>query len=460
MLPLAFLLPFLWIWQTFAAEPLHIPLSRRSRTSYNITHYSKVAEGLRAKYNVGGTTAGKRRAVDGIPMVNQHSDASYVGKINIGTPPQSFEVVLDTGSADLWVADTSCSSCAGFPLWDPSKSSTSQQSNAPVEITYGSGTVAGSIIHDTVALGSFTVQRQTFLAADELSSSLLDGDVSGILGLAFGDIAATQATPFWQTLWQNGQLSSPEMSFWLTRYLDVIEARDNEPGGVFTLGGRNTTLFSGNVEFINIPSSIAGFWTLPLRRLTVQGRSISAATGTSFAAIDTGTTLIGGPSETVTAIWSSVPGSRPSSENEGFWYFPCRTTVNVTVSFGGRAWPISSVDMNLGQTSFGSALCLGAIFDLDLGSRIPENSNGPEWVIGDTFLKNVYSVFRADPPSIGFAELSTSAGGQGTSPGTLNDEGDRMRDSSSSSSLLFTVPSNLSLAIMFIACYLSPRLYY
>lgn len=30
-----------------------------------------------------------------------------------------------------------------------------------------------------------------------------------------------------------------------------------------------------------------------------------------------------------------------------------------------------------------------------------------------TLQKNVYSVFRADPPSIGFAQLSSVAGGSG-----------------------------------------------
>lgn len=44
--------------------------------------------------------------------------------------------------------------------------------------------------------------------------------------------------------------------------------------------------------------------------------------------------------------------------------------------------------------------CVGSIFVYS-GS-----SSGPGWIVGDTFLKNVYSVFRANPPSVGFAALA------------------------------------------------------
>lgn len=97
------------------------------------------------------------------------------------------------------------------------------------------------------------------------------------------------------------------------------------------------------------------------------------------------------------------------------------------MAFGGQSWPISSADMNLGSVQ--GQQCLGGIFDLNLGSNVGSGGGNPNWVVGDTFLvsdavhlfiynwisilfqKNVYSVFRANPAAVGFAQLSDTAGG-------------------------------------------------
>ena len=85
------------------------------------------------------------------------------------------------------------------------------------------------------------------------------------------------------------------------------------------------------------------------------------------------------------------------------------------MSFGGKSWPIDSADMNLGRVSRVSNDCLGGIFDLTQGSSIVSGGGNPNWVVGDVFLKNVYSVYRSEPsPSVGFAALSSNAGASGT----------------------------------------------
>lgn len=105
-----------------------------------------------------------------------------------------------------------------------------------------------------------------------VSSDVLDGTAAGIMGLAFQSIASTQALPFWQALVQNGQFTSPQMSFWLTRYLNNTDAQDTEPGGVLTLGGTNTTLYTGDIQFLDMPNSgEQSYWLLQLRSACRHG---------------------------------------------------------------------------------------------------------------------------------------------------------------------------------------------
>lgn len=86
------------------------------------------------------------------------------------------------------------------------------------------------------------------------------------MGLAFRGIANTRATPFWQTLAENNFWTSPEMSFWLRRLINDVSPQSEEPnGGVMTFGGRNSSLFTGEIEFVNMPSVAAqSFWLLEL----------------------------------------------------------------------------------------------------------------------------------------------------------------------------------------------------
>ena len=145
--------------------------------------------------------------------------------------------------------------------------------------------------------------------------------------------------------------------------------------------------------------------------VTVRGNSISVPTGSAgLAAIDTGTTLIGAPSSAVQAIYAQIPNSQPlGGQMQGFYQFrqylkgfcrearywwrfflACNEAFNLTLSFGGQAWPVSDADTALPNNAQGT-LCLGGVFDLTAGSNVPSNpapsSTGtPAWVVGDTFL--------------------------------------------------------------------------
>lgn len=108
------------------------------------------------------------------------------------------------------------------------------------------------------------------MAVGDTSQGLLTAGLSGILGLGFASISALETTPFWQSVMNQNMLSSPVFSFYLERY--VNQAGMNEaPGGTFTLGGTNTSLYTGNVQFIDMPSgTTASYWLQAVKSESFQ----------------------------------------------------------------------------------------------------------------------------------------------------------------------------------------------
>ena len=61
-------------------------------------------------------------------------DSAYYGPLQFGTPAQTLEVIIDTGSADLWVP-MQCASCPS-PQYDGSSSSTFRNMGRQVVTNY------------------------------------------------------------------------------------------------------------------------------------------------------------------------------------------------------------------------------------------------------------------------------------------------------------------------------------
>ncbi|KAL8283138.1 hypothetical protein RQP46_005916 [Phenoliferia psychrophenolica] len=402
-------------------DKIHLPLVRRNdgegrdhsgeaalaRASALITQKYGRPEGLQ-----------KRQGLTAVPMNNLYADAEYIVRLDIGTPPRPFEVIIDTGSvartfvvatnietdaaslqSDLW-----CTGCdTNTPLYHPASSSTSGSSSTPFSIVYGSGDAAGTLAQDTVSIGNYTVPKQIFAAVTN-STNVVSGQVTGILGAGWQALATSGATPILQALAEGGSWPEQSFSFAFTRFVNVASAYSNtEPGGILTLGGVNTSLFTGSMNYVPITDS-GTYWLIPLQGITVGGSQVT--TDNDPVAVDTGTSLIGGPAAQIAAIYALIPNSRPVQiqGQSGYYAYPCATEVNVAMTFGGVSYKINPLDFNAGVATNDGRTCLGAFFEIETSPR------SPKWIVGATFLKNVYTSFRFSPsPAVGFASLSAAA---------------------------------------------------
>ncbi|KZT25525.1 acid protease [Neolentinus lepideus HHB14362 ss-1] len=409
-----------------------IPLTRRSVHKRSAAEWEEWAVRHRAyvTHKYGGALDTKSKRASGMNLLtNQGADSDYYGSIAIGTPAVSYDVILDTGSSDLWLASSTCTTCAtisgdtstasspnSIPLFDPASSSSFKNLTTAFSIQYASGQASGTLGQDTVQMAGFQVTSQTFGVCDQ-ANDVLSSPLSGLMGMAWESLASSKATPFWQTLAASGEWDSGVMGFYLTRFGNDTHASNVEPGGQFTMGYLNDSLYTGDIDYQNVPSDQVAYWTLPLSSVIVQGKSLSLPTSgqSMYAAIDTGTTLIGGPSDLVQSFYSNIDGSQAGTGSwEGYWFYPCSTQVSSSLSFGGQSWSISPADFEHTAIDSSGTTCVGAFFE------VTTSGTTPGWIVGDAFLKNVYTSFRYSPASVGFAQLSSTAisqdGKEGSAP--------------------------------------------
>lgn len=84
------------------------------------------------------------------------------------------------------------------------------------------------------------------------------------MGLAWQSIATSGAEPLWQTLASSGTWDEPVMTFQMTRFSNISQVRTLEPGGTFTMGTLNSSLYTGAIDYVDLPQNAVTYWILPL----------------------------------------------------------------------------------------------------------------------------------------------------------------------------------------------------
>ncbi|GAA6010407.1 hypothetical protein JCM11491_006308 [Sporobolomyces phaffii] len=334
------------------------------------------------------------------------TDSSYYGAISIGTPAQSFETIFDTGSADLWVPGASAST--SHNTFTAADSSTVEQSTAPWDIQYGTGSSSGVLARDTVTLGSISIPKQIFAIASTIAPVIESLPSDSITGMAFSTIASSGApTPF-ENMISNGLVSNPYFGIYFQRARDLTsQSRGTIGGGELCIGCYDSGKFTGSLNYV--PVSSQGYWSVKSEGIAVDGNIVSN-TGMT-AAIDSGTSLIYVPTAVAQALYTSIGGKQVGND----WHVPCVAQFSsFAFSFGGVQYKIPLADLFLGYASAADkSSCILAVMPQD----VYDPSGSLTAIVGATFLKAVYTVYsysQNGAPAVGFA-VSSTAGVSGSS---------------------------------------------
>lgn len=237
-------------------------LERRSRGGLDLSAELDLTTG---KYGSRRRSSRLTSRAGDVTLANHNSDASYSASVSIGTPAESFDLAMDTGSSDLWVASSACTSgtCSGLSTYHAASSSTFKNTSTSFTINYGSGSAYGTLGTDTVALGGFSVVSQTIAVVNSMTTSLITSPMSGIMGLGFQALSVSGSTPWWASLAASSSWSSPLFGVYLARFRDVTNAAQTEAqGGYLTLGYTDSNLFSGSINYVSVTQQ--RYWNVPI----------------------------------------------------------------------------------------------------------------------------------------------------------------------------------------------------
>uniref|UniRef100_A0A8D0HX35 pepsin A n=1 Tax=Sphenodon punctatus TaxID=8508 RepID=A0A8D0HX35_SPHPU len=352
-----------------------IPLKRGKSLRQSLQEHGLLEDFLKKHpYNLGSKYFPTLANEDASEPLENYMDIEYFGTISIGTPPQEFSVLFDTGSSNLWVPSVYCSSpaCTNHNRYNPQDSSTYQATSESVSIQYGTGSMTGFLAYDTVQVGGIEDTSQMFgLSQTEPGSFLYYSPFDGILGLAYPSIASSRATPVFDNMMNEGLVSQDLFSVYLSS--------DGQSGSFVMFGGIDSSYYSGNLNWV--PLSSESYWQITLDSITMNGQAIACASGCQ-AIVDTGTSLIAGPPNAIADIQYYIGASQNSNGQPTRPLHPAFTMSHFCLA------------QMQGYCSSG--------FE---GIDIP-TASGELWILGDVFIRQYYCVFDRGNNQVGLAPVA------------------------------------------------------
>ncbi|XP_055700342.1 lysosomal aspartic protease-like [Phlebotomus papatasi] len=362
-----------------------VQMEKQESVKPRFTRYQKTVE-----VNEINARAGFGSSVE---LIN-YLDTQFYGRISIGTPPQDFTVVFDTGSANLWVpsqkCDTSHAACNIHERYDSTKSTTYKDNGTEFSINYGVGSMQGFLSQDHVNIAGLNIENQVFAEAVTLpGSAFVTTRFDGVCGLGFHTLAIDDVIPPFYNMYSEGLIEKPVFSFYINP--DPL----SKSGGEVIFGGSDPNLYTGNFTYLRVTRR--RYWQIRMDACLVRNKVFCE--GGCEVVADTGTTLIAGPSGEIAEIHRLI--SAELNEN-GQYAVNCDRIIglpNIEFIFAGQKFIFEPKDYLIEFEEDGTKVCMSGFMGVD----IPEPT-GPLWILGDVFFAKYYTEFDVGNSRVGFAE--------------------------------------------------------
>ncbi|XP_070828509.1 gastricsin-like [Chaetodon trifascialis] len=322
--------------------------------------------------------------------INNYADNTYYGPISIGTPPQSFQVLFDTGSSNLWVDSIYCNTdaCNTHTKFNPQASSTFRAKGQIFYAPYGSGSLFGTFGYDTVNVGGIVISGQEIgLSTYEPGENFVVAKFDGILGLAYPSLSSGGQTPVVDSMISKHLLNSNLFAFYLSR--------DEQQGSVLSFGDVDSSLYQGQIHWTPVVSET--YWRIGVQEFLINGQKSDICSQGCQSIVDTGTSLLTAPYQYMSKIMQAIGGQ---AGDDGLYVVDCSQINSLpTLSFvvSGATLPLPPSAYISQQSQNGNQVCQVNISPTYL------NSEMPLWIFGDVFLREYYSVFDRANNRVGFA---------------------------------------------------------
>lgn len=363
-----------------------LPTERSATTkTAHIIDVHRDWDGLRAKVARKLTQKHKRQSN------GTYVDYSSYWFANITAGGQPGSVLLDTGSADLWLVDPSAPSDAtsGVQTWDPTTAdSTTQMDGETFNIGYGQGGngVSGNVYQTNVCIGEACTNVAVGSATTD--QGLGNFPRSGILGLAF----------------QGGNSVSPDKQ---NTFMESIQDTLSEPIFVtkFTSEGSTSQIAFGSNPFdfvapmqeIQIDSSSSGpypySWSFTGVNYAKDGQSL----GTFDVVFDSGGPMTSAAEDIVRGYYNGIDGATDVNGDASTWTVPCGTQLpNLDLTLGSAILTIPGEKFYNGNTATSG----------DCQTWFVKENSATRGVIGDPFFTEHVVVFNQQDSTISWGNQS------------------------------------------------------